>query len=92
MTIPDEIQAPRMTGSPAPIIVRLKFGRFECRSWLEAEACDDGLRLVGMSSRTEYDEAGKLVSHVCEGGSVTWAPNAKLTGPSENQGNTDEHH
>ena len=53
-------------GDAAPIMVRLKLGRVECRAWLEAEACADGLRLVGMGSRTEFDESGRLVSHVCE--------------------------
>lgn len=35
------------------------YGKIECRSWLEMR---DG-KLVGMGSRTEYDEHGKIISH-----------------------------
>lgn len=44
--------------------IDVHFGRSECRAWLEAEMAADGsLRLVGMGSRTDYDQNGKLVAH-----------------------------
>ena len=46
------------------ISVNIHYGHVELDSWLQAEILPSGdLMLVGVGSKTEYDENGKIVSH-----------------------------
>ncbi len=52
----------RGADTEAKILITVKFGHIDLRSWLEVQ----GDKIVGMGSATEYDENGRIVSHKVE--------------------------
>lgn len=47
--------------------ITVQYGRSECRSWIEVVMMPDGsLKLIGMGSRTDYDDAGNVTAYKCE--------------------------
>jgi hypothetical protein len=46
---------------------KVQFGCVEVRSWIETEVDERGeFRFVGMGSRTDYDQDGKITAHKVE--------------------------
>lgn len=46
------------------VMVTVKFGYYEIRTWVETEFTPSGeLKFIGMGSKTEYDGKGSIVAH-----------------------------
>lgn len=55
--------------------VTINYGTSKSRAWLEAEVLPSGdLLLIGMGSRTDFDENGKVTAHKTEptGARMVW--------------------